>query len=228
MYNELLFFGEILASFLLVMLAYKLFGKIGLFVWAGMAVILANIQVFKTIQIFGLVTAMGNVIYSSIFLVTDIFNEVHTKKDAQQSVWIGFFVLLAVTALMQISLLFIPDASDLLSPHLTAIFSLLPRIAFASLAAYLISQSFDVWLYSILKKKEGKARLWLRNNVSTMISQLIDNSVFTLIAFVGAMDWNIILEIFTTSYILKFLIAAADTPFIYWARSLKKTGILMK
>ena len=86
MYNELLFFGEILASFLLVMLAYKLFGKIGLFVWVGMAVILANIQVFKTIQIFGLVTAMGNVIYSSKFLVTDIFNEVHTKKDAQQSV----------------------------------------------------------------------------------------------------------------------------------------------
>jgi len=207
---------------------YKLFGKTGLFVWVGMSVILANIQVMKTIQIFGYVTAMGNVIYSSIFLVSDILNEIYGKAEAKKAVWLGFFILLSTTILMQITLLFIPHESDLLSPHLQAIFSFLPRIAFASLTAYLISQLFDVWLYALIKKFHGKKYLWFRNNASSIISQLIDNSIFTLLAFVGLMSWEIMWEIFITSYILKIIISISDTPFVYLARSMKKVDIIGK
>jgi uncharacterized integral membrane protein (TIGR00697 family) len=175
----------------------------------------------KTIQVFGLVTAMGNVIYSSLFLVTDIINENHSKKDAQKAVWIGFFVLITTTIIMQISIQFIPDESDFLSEHITAIFSVLPRIAFASLIAYLISQSHDVWFYAKLKKRHKKRYLWLRNNLSTVTSQLLDNIIFTLIAFVGVFSWNIIGQIFLTSFILKVIVAACDTPFVYLARKIK-------
>ena len=221
MINELLWIGLLLISFLTIIIAYKLFGLTGLYVWTAVAVILANIQVMKTIQIFGLVTAMGNVIYSSLFLVTDIINENHTRKDAQKAVWIGFFVLISTTIIMQISIQFIPDKSDFLSEHITAIFSVLPRIAFASLTAYLISQSHDVWFFAKLKKRHKKRYLWLRNNLSTVISQLLDNIIFTLIAFVGVFSWDIILQIFVTSYILKVIIAACDTPFVYLARKIK-------
>ena len=137
MINELLWIGLLICSFLMVILAYKLFGKTGLFIWTAVGVILANIQVMKTIQVFGMVTALGNVIYASLFLVTDILNENHSKKDAQKAVWIGFFVLIATTIIMQITIFFIPDESDFLSEHISAIFSLLPRIAFASLVAYI-------------------------------------------------------------------------------------------
>lgn len=204
-----------------MILAYKLFGKTGLYVWTAVGVILANIQVMKTIQIFGLVTAMGNVIYSSLFLVTDIINENHTKKDAQKAVWIGFFVLIATTIIMQISIQFIPDETDFLSEHITAIFSVLPRIAFASLVAYLISQSHDVWFYAKLKKRHKKRFLWLRNNLSTVTSQLLDNTIFTLIAFVGVFSWDIIGQIFLTSFILKVIVAACDTPFVYLAKKIR-------
>jgi len=221
MINELLWIGLLLTSFLIVILAYKLFGKTGLYVWTAVGVILANIQVMKTIQVFGLVTAMGNVIYSSLFLVTDIINENHTKKDAQKAVWIGFFVLITTTIIMQISIQFIPDESDFLSEHITAIFSFLPRIAFASLIAYLISQSHDVWFFAKLKKRHKKRYLWLRNNLSTVTSQLLDNIIFTLIAFVGVFSWNVIGQIFLTSYILKVIVAACDTPFVYLARKIK-------
>ncbi|KYK22889.1 hypothetical protein AYK24_08195 [Thermoplasmatales archaeon SG8-52-4] len=222
MINELLWIGLLLTSFLMVILAYKLFGKTGLYIWTAVGVILANIQVMKTIQVFGLVTAMGNVIYSSLFLVTDIINENHSKKDAQKAVWIGFFVLIATTVIMQISIQFIPDESDFLSQHITAIFSFLPRIALASLTAYLISQSHDVWIYAKLKKRHKKKFLWLRNNLSTVTSQLFDNTVFTLIAFVGVFSWDVIAQIFITSYILKVIVAACDTPFIYMARKINK------
>ena len=221
MLNEILWIGSIIVSFLMIILAYRLFGKTGLYVWTAVGVILANIQVMKTVQVFGLVTALGNVIYSSLFLVTDIIDENYTKKDAQKAVWIGFFVLISTTILMQITIQFIPHESDFLSEHLTAIFSVLPRIAFASLTAYLISQSHDVWFFAILKKKHKKRLLWLRNNSSTIISQLIDNIVFTLIAFVGVFSWEIIGQIFLTSMIMKVIVAVCDTPFIYWARKIK-------
>ena len=231
MINELLWIGLLIISFFMVILAYRLFGKTGLYIWIAVGVILANIQVMKTIEVFGLVTALGNVIYASLFLVTDIINENHSKKDAQKAVWIGFFVLLATTIIMQITLQFVPHESDFLSPHLSAIFSFLPRIAFASLVAYLISQSHDVWFFAKLKKKHKKKYLWFRNNLSTILSQIVDNIIFTLIAFVGffglfgweqVYEWSIIGQIFLTSLILKVIVAACDTPFLYLARKIKE------
>jgi len=222
MINEVLWIGVLIVSFFMVILIYRIFGKIGLYIWIAAAVILANLQVMKTVQIFGLVTALGNVIYSSIFLVTDILNENYTKKDAQKAVWIGFFVLISSAILMQMTIHFIPDSSDTLGDSLYNIFKFYPRIVAASLVAYFVSQSHDVWFFAKLKKKQKKKNLWLRNNLSTITSQLIDNTLFTLIAFVGEKPWEIIVQIFITSYILKVIIASCDTPFVYWARKIKK------
>jgi queuosine precursor transporter len=221
MINELLWFGILFLTFGFVLLAYKLFGKIGLFAWVSLVVIIANIQVLKTIEIFGLVTAMGTVLYSSLYLVTDILNEKHGKKDARLSVFIGFFILLTMTIIMQITLYFIPHESDILSHHISAIFSLMPRIAFASLTAYLISQLYDVWLFDLIKRKMKGKRLWFRNNISTISSQLIDNIIFTTIAFLGVFEFNIIIQIFIVSMIMKVIVAVLDTPFIYIARKIK-------
>lgn len=222
MINELLLIGMLIFSFFMVMLVYRLFGRIGLYVWTALAVILANIQVMKTIEVFGLVTALGNVVYSSIFLVTDILNENYSKKEAQKAVWIGFFVLIAVTILMQITIQFVPHESDELSPAISEIFSFFPRIAFASLVAYIISQSHDVWIFAKLKKRDKTKRLWLRNNLSTIISQTFDNLIFTAIVFIGVQPLDIIIQIFVTSMVLKLIVATCDTPFIYWSRKIKK------
>ena len=75
MINEVLWIGTLVLSLFMVILAYKLFGKTGLYIWTAAAVIIANIQVMKMVQVFGLVTALGSVIYASLFLVTDILNE---------------------------------------------------------------------------------------------------------------------------------------------------------
>jgi uncharacterized integral membrane protein (TIGR00697 family) len=221
MINELLMFGLLFTCFFIVIIIYRLFGRTGLYIWTAVAIILANIQVMKTIQVFGMVTALGNVTYSSIFLVTDIINENHTKRDAQKAVWIGFFVLIAAMIIMQITLLFVPHESDILNESLTNIFKFFPRIVLASLVAYLISQSYDVWFFDKLKLRHKGKYLWLRNNLSTFTSQLFDNLIFTLIAFFGLFSWNIIGQIFLTSIILKFIVAALDTPFIYLAKKFK-------
>jgi uncharacterized integral membrane protein (TIGR00697 family) len=221
MTNELLWFGLMILCYLAVLLIYKLFGRKGLFAWVAMSIILANIQVMKTIQIFGLVTAEGNIVYSSIFFVSDILNEVYGKNEARKAVYVGFFVLVMTTVIMQVTLMFIPDSSDTMAPHLTAIFGFMPRIALASLAAYICSQMYDIWMYAFIKKYHGRKLLWLRSNVSVIFSQLIDNTMFTIIAFYGIFSWDIILQIYVTSLMLKIIVSFVDTPFLYLARNIK-------
>lgn len=219
-----------IVTFLGILLAYRLFGRIGLYVWIAISIIIANIQVMKTIEIFGLVTAEGNIIYGTIFLAMDILGENHGKKAAYKGVMIGFFTLIVVTVLMQLTLLFVPHESDTLSPALESIFSFLPRIAFASITAYFLSQTLNIAIFHYIKKLTKNKHLWLRNNASTMISQSLDNVIFTYLAFVGLFglfgwqqifEWTIVIQIFVTSLVMKYIVAVADTPFIYWARRLK-------
>lgn len=227
MQNELLWLAMLLANFLLIILAYRLFGKWGLIMWIPISVIVANIQVIQTVKLFGLAATLGNIVYATSFLVTDILSENYGKQEAKKAVWIGFFSLISMTLLMNLALEFIPLAGDdfafVAHDATSTIFSLMPRIAVASLTAYLLSQRHDVWAFHAWKNRfPGDKHLWLRNNLSTMVSQLIDSSVFVLIAFWGVYEWPILLEIFITTYFLKWIVAAADTPFVYWARSIHK------
>ncbi len=234
MHNELLWLVMLLANFLLIILAYRLFGKWGLIMWIPISVIVANIQVIQTVKLFGLASTLGNIVYATSFLVTDILSENYGKKEAQKAVWIGFFSLISMTLLMNLALEFIPLAGDdfaiVAHDATSTIFSLMPRIAIASLAAYLLSQRHDVWAFHVWRKRfPADKHLWLRNNLSTMVSQLIDSFVFVLIAFWGVYDWGILLEIFITTYVLKWVVASADTPFVYWARNIyKKNKFVME
>ncbi|RLI76269.1 VUT family protein [Archaeoglobales archaeon] len=225
MINETLWFLLMLVNLSGIILAYRFFGKVGLYAWVAMAIILANIQVAKIIRFFGLITAMGNIIYSTTFLATDILTEKHGVKEARKAVFIGFFTLIMTTLIMQITLAFIPDESDTLSPALEQIFGFMPDVMIASLTAYLISQLHDVWAFEFWKRKTKGKHLWLRNNASTMVSQLIDNITFTTLffvvfnpQFVQSLGLQGIFEIFITSYVMKFIVAVFDTPFIYLSK----------
>ncbi len=229
MQNELLWLAMLLANFFLIILAYKLFGKWGLVMWIPISVIVANIQVIQTVELFGLVATLGNIVYATSFLVTDILSENYGKKEAKKAVWIGFFSLIAMTLLMNLALAFQPLEGDefagVAHEATSTIFSLMPRIAMASLAAYLLSQRHDVWSFHFWKKRFPKEnQLWLRNNLSTAVSQLIDSVVFVSIAFIGVFEMPLLIEILITTYFLKFIVAAADTPFIYWAKRIRKNG----
>ncbi|EWG08383.1 queuosine precursor transporter [Cytobacillus firmus] len=219
MFNE--WFGLLFAiiNFILVLAMYRLFGKTGLFVWIGFSTVMANIQVVKTIEMFGLTATLGNAMYGTAFLVTDILNEKYGKEEAKKAVWLGFFTLLSMTLIMQMVLLFKPHETDFAQESLSTLFSVLPRIAAGSLAAYLVSQFTDVYIFTYLKKKFPKdGQFWIRNNGSTMISQLLDTLVFTSIAFLGVFPLEEWIQIFITTYLLKFIVAVLDTPFGYIAK----------
>lgn len=223
MENILLWVLLLVINFGFILLAYRLFGKTGLYCWMAIAVILANIQVLKTIELFGMVATLGNIIYGTSFLASDILTENYGKKDARKGVWIGFFSLAASTVIMYVCLKFIPDESDFAQGSLETIFSILPRIAFASVVAYLISNLHDIWAYHWWGKRfSGFKNIWLRNNLSTMVSQLIDTVIFTAIAFWGVFEQAVLWEILITTYLIKLIVAASDTPLVYIASVWKK------
>ncbi|SDL68162.1 queuosine precursor transporter [Sediminibacillus halophilus] len=228
MQNEILWILFALINFVMLLVVYRIFGKPGLFVWIGMSTVVANIQVVKTIELFGLTATLGNIIYGTAFLATDILNEKYGKQEAKKAVWLGFSTLIAMTLMMQVALLFKPGVDDIAQEAMETLFGLAPKIAAGSLAAYIISQYFDVWIYAQLKRIFPDSKyLWLRNNGSTMVSQLLDSAVFCGIAFFGEYPPGVWMEIFFTTYIIKFLVAAIDTPFLYWAKRMhneRRTG----
>lgn len=222
MFNELWGLGFALFNFVLLLIMYKVFGKTGLFAWVAVATILANIQVTKTIEIIGLTATLGNSLYASTFLATDILNEKYGRKEAKKAVWLGFSSLLIMVLTMQFGLQFIPAESDIAQGSLEMIFGLVPQIAIASLIAYLLAQHIDVIVFSALKRVFPKdSQFWIRNNGSTLLSQLLDTLIFTSIAFYGVFPFDVWIQIFISTYVLKFIVSVMGTPFGYIAKKIR-------
>ncbi len=228
--NELLLIGSLLIIYAGVILAYRLFGKAGLFAFTAIATVVANIEVLILIDGFGMEQTLGNVMFASTYLVTDILSENEGKKDAARAVYIGIFTAAAVLVFSQYWFLFTPSANDWVMPSIKQIFSQTPRLLLASFLGYAVSQRLDVWLYhkwwALTSRKKGDTRayLWLRNNGSTLISQIINTLIFNLIAFAGKYSTGTLISIVVSSYVIYFFTSLLDTPIVYLARSLKEKG----
>ena len=145
--NELLLIGSVIVIYGTVLLAYRLFGKNGMFAMTVLSTVLANIEVLLMIDAFGMEQTLGNVMFASTYLITDILSENEGEKQASRSVWLGVFASVVMLVFTQYWLLYTPAASDWAGEPIRAIFSTTPRLLLASFLGYVISQRFDVWLY---------------------------------------------------------------------------------
>lgn len=235
MMNELLLIGSVIFIFASALLGYRFFGKTGLYCLSAIATILANIEVLILIHAFGMEQTLGNVLFAVTFLITDILSECEGKKEANKAVWIGMFTSLFFLLLSQSWLLYQPSEGDWVMDSIRIVFSNTPRMMIASFVVYAVSQMFDVWLYhrwwDFTEKKCGDRRkfLWLRNNGSTLVSQLLNTLLFTLFAFYGTYDWKTLVSVFASSYVIYIVTSLLDTPVVYLARRIhdKKTARLV-
>ena len=224
--QELLWITTLFVDLGCTLLLYRLFGKVGLQVAITLAIVLANLQGPKLTEIFGLQTSLGVIFYSSIFFATDVLSENYGKDAARKAVNMGFVVSIIVLLMLSIALLYQPStrpetaafSSDIHEAFQTIV-NFTPRFIFGSLLAYYIAQRFDVWAFHKIKSMTGDKWLWLRNNGSTMASQLLDTAVYSLVAWWGIVSLKEALLLGAAKYIFKLVIAAFDTVFIYWARA---------
>ncbi len=182
--------------------------------YAGMVVV-ANVLASKIVVFLWWEFDAGTIVYASVFLLTDMLSEFYGKKTAQKAVFAGFFANIMLLLSVLIAIAWQPSASWGNQEAFAAVLGNTWRIVLASMTAYLLSQNHDIWAYEFWRKLTRGRHLWLRNNASTMASQLLDTVVFVSIAFYGVYP---ITGMIIGLYTFKLLVAVIDTPYLYVVR----------
>ncbi len=165
---------------------------------------------------------VGVIAYPFTFLATDLISELFGRKKAQMVVWIGFSMNIFMLLLMTVNHL-LPDANGV-SGGLSlfeGVYGFMVGNTIASMIAYLTAQTIDVRMFHFWKRLTSGRHLWLRNNGSTMVSQLVDSTaILSILYFAGNLGPDIngigpLAILILNSYLFKFFFAAFDTPFFY-------------
>jgi uncharacterized integral membrane protein (TIGR00697 family) len=176
--------------------------------------VVANIIAAKVVVFWKLVVPAAIIIYPFTFLLTDIIGELYGKEEANRTVWYG--LLASVFAMVVIYVGMLLPVASFMPEKQTAYETLLGpnrRIVLASLLAYLCSQRHDVWAFHYLRRLTKGRHKWLRNNLSTIASQLVDTVIFIGFAFWGTVPH--VGKMILAQYVVKVLIALAETPIFY-------------
>lgn len=222
--NESILLLTLLLSFGGVLFSFRFFGKGGLYGWGAFATVCANIEVVVMIDAFGMEQTLGNVLFASSFLVSDIVSELYGKEEATR--WVRFTVavalLFAVTS--QLWIRYRPSPNDWAMEHFLPVFQTTPRIIICSFAVFALVQGLDVRFYHAVwqrtRERSGNRfrYLWLRNNLSTLLSQLVNTVLFTFGAFWGRYPLSTLLHLVASTYLIYAFLSLIDTFFIYTAR----------
>lgn len=190
-------------------------------------------QKFFAWDFFGIYTfeiSVGILPYPITFLITDLISEIYGQKRANQVVISGLFATVFVLGIIILSNnVAAVSWSPVNDTTFNQVFGLTGAAVTASMVAYLLAQLIDIRIYHFWKKYTKGKKLWLRNNASTMTSQLVDTaSVLFLLCLFGAIEWEKFGTLLLSGFLFKVLIAAVDTPFLYLFVALIKRYLNLK
>ena len=225
MSSEALSILSLLVCFAFIGVLFRYYGCVGLFAYNAIAVVVANIQLirFAPFQLFSEPLALGTIVFSTTFLVSDILTECYGPRKARQTIGLCFLAQGFVTLTMVLTLAHpLPESSAFLSPHqaLSIVFHPSMRFLLSSGIAFTISQLFDIVFFSYLKKIWSGRFLWLRQNVSMMISGGIDHLIFSVCAWIIFSPTPLSIEFLLSGVIpgaiyLRLCVHLLSTPVMY-------------
>jgi uncharacterized integral membrane protein (TIGR00697 family) len=220
-----------------ILLLLRRLGEQGLYLYNIVAILASNIQVLKGVQ-FSMSAepvALGTFLFSTTYLCSDILAEHYGKDSAKRGVWLAFYAQILMTLFMMIAVGYPPLTSTavgsagtehmpLTEQAMAILFTPSPRILFASLLAFLISQFIDIRIYQALSKLTQQRALWFRTLVSTLCSAIIDTLLFSVLAWVILAPNPISLSVFTFTYVLgtlamRAIVRIASIPIMYFSKS---------
>ena len=232
---EALWVITVFYDLLLASLLFYFFGKEGLYLAIVLGIVLSNLQGGKVsdVVIFDrtFTVSMGAIMYSGIYFATDLLSEKYGRREANRAVILGALANIAVMLTLVLSTFFLPsdvaDSADEVHYAISTLAVYSPIFVIGSITAYLISQLFDVWVFHKIKSITGTRMLWLRNNLSTLLSQALDTFIYTFVwVLAGQLDFSTAAAIALSKYIFKFAIAILDTFFIYMLRDVNPKNLL--
>jgi queuosine precursor transporter len=180
------------------------------FYWKPLEISIFGNQLFEL--------SVGILPYPITFLITDLISEIYGKKKANQVVIAGIFAsFFSMGILWMANVVPAIENSPVDDATFQKVFALSPVAVLASMMAYLSAQFVDIRFYHFWKKLTQGRMLWLRNNFSTFSSQLIDTvAVISLLCLFGVLEWNLFWGLVLSGFLFKIIIAALDTPFLYF------------
>ena len=224
----------------MIIIFARFLGKEGLYVYSVIAIITSNIQVLKAVNLYGFEypVPLGDMVFTSLFLVGDIITECWGKEAAQKGIWLGFaaslmfsIIMLIVVGMQPLSLDSVADgffvkSHDAMAMLFTPSFSILA----ASLIAYFVSLWFDVGIFYVMKAALKDKYLWLRSFVSSSIGIIVDVLVFNILAWIVFTVVSISFDTVMNSYVMnmikiRIILTICSIPVFYLVKRMvvKKT-----
>jgi len=205
-----------------ILFMFRLFGVAGLYLYNAVIVIGANVQVLKTAPFLFSPepVALGTITFATTFLASDILTEHYGKSVAQKGVWLSFSAHILMTLLMIITLGYPVMEGDTIQGPMMALFAPSPRILLAGLLAYTISQFLDIYIFDWIGRVTQKRWLWLRTNIATLFSAVVDNALFSIFAWVILSPtpislYKLIFTYIIGTYLARALVSFMSTPVMY-------------
>jgi uncharacterized integral membrane protein (TIGR00697 family) len=233
---------ELVVIFSLIPLMLRPFGAAGMFIFVAVGIIAANVQVLKaaSFSFYAAPIPLGTVVFSATYIAVDVLTEYYGRTVARKAVWLGFAGMLLMTVMMLLLMGYRPMTPEAASEsgmewalpnhdHILALYLPQATLLIAGLSSYLISQFNDILVFQKIRKWTGRGQLWVRACGSTAISALLDNTVFSTLAWLvfpwllGQRDQVVDLHTLIFTYILgtywiRLAMAFLEAPAIYAAR----------
>lgn len=223
-WNTIFFFLSCFVMFGGTLLIRFLFGKYGLYAWVGVCLILANIEVLKTVNLFGIDgVTLGSPAFGAVFFTTSILQEEYGEKSGWIGLAIGFSVDLLFVGAMQLDLLYVASANDSSQSALLSVFTLSPRINTVSILCALGASVSDVFLFGRLRAKWKGKWLWARAIIADIIPNIIENFIFAYgaFAFSGLFTLEEIFVIALGGSAIELICSIFDIPLLYLSRRIE-------
>lgn len=210
---------------------FVLFFCVGLFMVSLVVAAVTAIKI-QSVSIFGLsvLVPAGSLAFAFTYLATDVISEVWGRSYALMVLVAGLALRFVMLALFVFAMYgetvigFLGVAESWTTEHQHAFELVLGasnRVNMAGIIAFGISALADIWIFHKLRVRDaGRNRLWLRNNISTMLSQVLNSVVFIIAAFGWTMSWGAIGSLILGQIVIKLAVAVIDTPLVYILRNL--------
>jgi queuosine precursor transporter len=219
---EVLALLTLIVASVAILVLFRLYGMLGLMCYITMAYIATNIQVLHLAQysFASEPVALGTVLFATTFLVSDIITEHYGAVKARMAIGLSFITQIAFTILMILTVAHPPLENAQVLNAMDVIFMPAPRLLVASLLSYVISQLVDIWLFQKISKQTHKKHLWFRTFISTALSALVDNIIFSTLAWVilspNPVSFNSLVYTYILgTYVARLLVSILSTPIIY-------------
>ncbi len=217
--NELIFFAYVCTMIVSLLIAIRM-GSITLSSLVVALWVLANLFVFKQIDLFGFSVTAADALVVGAMLGVNLLQEFYGKEIARKTIWASFFVLCMYVVLSLLHCAYIPNQFDTTHAAFLTLLYPMPRLVLASLIAYLAASNTEYYLYGFLKQMTHGRFFVVRNYATVTVSQLIDTVLFGFIGLYGVVGnlWHVIVF----SYCIKLLIVFFAAPFLLLARHIKQ------